>query len=451
VVTALDRTQAELAGIVGATRVLADEKTCAAFAVDGKRPRLVVYPAGAEQVAEVLRYASQERLAVIPSCNGTKLTTGNPPREYDLALSLKEMNRVRHYEPADLTVSAEPGMKFGDFRHSVGRDELWLPLNPPGGNSASLGGIVATNAAGSYRCCYGTPRDMVLGMKIATTEGKVIKSGGRVVKNVAGYDITKLMIGSFGTLGVIVEISFKLFPRPVERATFVLSATAPEKAREVRRALQQSPIRPLRVALLDSSCLELLRIEGLPDISGDGRLIWIEVTGSKRVLDRCCAELNEISARTGEKMLPQMTEDAVESVWQWIDDPHAIGRENAEDWLLKIALPVSAVEEYMIRAKHDLRQPRHRERVWAEPLGGIVHVWLHPQTDAGGSDETTLKLRRLAEELGGSLVVEIAPAAGKAKVDAWGAVGDDFEVMRKLKGAWDPNHVLSPGRFVGGL
>jgi glycolate dehydrogenase FAD-binding subunit len=451
VITALDRTLAELAGIIGAESVAAGEATCAAFAVDGKAPRLVAYPTSAEQVAEVLRYASQERLAVIPLRNGTKLAVGNPPHEYDIALSVKQMNRVWHYEPADLTVSVEPGMKFGDFRLFVGKDGLWLPLNPAGGESASLGGIVAANATGSYRCHYGTPRDMVLGMKIATTEGKVIKSGGRVVKNVAGYDITKLLIGSFGTLGVIVEISFKLFPTPAEHATFILTAGTLDKARQIRRALQQSPILPLRTALLDTCSMEFLKKAVQSEDQPGSCQVWIEVGGTKRVLERCSAELGKIAAGTGEAMRNQERDERTESVWRKIDEPHADVRTNADDWLLKVSVPVATVEEYLIRANRDLRRPEHFWRCWADPLGGIVRLWLHSTPEPAGVEEVVLKLRSFAEEFGGSLVVEIAPADGKARVDAWGAAGDDFEVMRKLKDAWDPNHILSPGRFIGEL
>jgi glycolate oxidase FAD binding subunit len=451
VVTALDRTQTELANIVGPARVVSDEKTRASLSVDGKMPRLVVYPPSAEQTAEVLRYASHERLALIPCRNATKLSIGNLSREYDLALCVKELNRIWHYEPEDLTVSAESGMKFGDFQHFVGRHGLWLPLNPPGGESASLGGIVATNATGSFRCHYGAPRDMVLGVKIATTDGKVVKAGGRVVKNVAGYDLTKLMIGSFGTLGVIVEISFKLFPRPAERATFVLTAATLEKVREIRRAIQLSPIGPLRAALLDSSYLEFLKDSEHPKEGGGGCEIWVEVGGSERVVGRCSSELKQIALRANETFREQEWNSTTEGVWSRIDDSYPVVRANTEDWLLRVSMPVSAVEEYSIRANRELRRPEHSWKVWAEPLGGIVHLWLHPHPGQAGVEDVTLKLRRLAEELGGALVVEVAPASGKAKVDTWGTVGDDFEVMRKLKDAFDPNRILSPGRFVGGL
>ena len=450
-ISALDRAQTGLGNIVGAARVVSDEKNRASLSVRGKTPQLVVYPSSAEQTAEVLCYSSQMRLALIPCCNATKLSIGNPPRDYDVALCVKEMNRVWHYEPEDLTVSAEPGMKFGDSQHFVGQHGLWLPLNPPGSAAASLGGIVATNATGSYRCFYGTPRDMVLGVKVATTEGKVIKAGGRVVKNVAGYDLTKLMIGSFGTLGVIVEMSFKLFPRPPERSTFVLTAATLEKAREIRRSIQLSPIRPLRTALLDASFAEFLKDPEHPKKSGGGCEIWIEVGGSERVVARCSSELKQIAFRANETAREQERNSTTAGVWSRIDDPYSGVRAHTDDWLLRVAISVSAVEEYMIQALRDFRRSEHSWKLWAEPLGGIVHLWLHPYPQPAGVESVVRNLRQLAEELDGSLVVEIAPPAGKAHVDTWGTVGDDLEVMRKLKDTFDPNHILSPERFVGGL
>ena len=214
---AVDSVRAELAALAGTSHALTDIAACATLAVDGKAPDCAVAPFSAEQVAAVLHYASTHQLALIPRGNGTKLSMGNPPRRYDVALSLGELNRVIHYEPADLTISVEPGMTFGAFQELVGRSGLWLPLDPRGGAGSSIGGIIAANAAGPLRQGFGGPRDMVLGLKIATTDGKIAKTGGRVVKNVAGYDLGKLLTGSCGTLGVIVEASLKLFPKPPER------------------------------------------------------------------------------------------------------------------------------------------------------------------------------------------------------------------------------------------
>jgi len=141
--TAVESIRAELASVVGESRVVSDAAACAGAAVDGVTPASVIYPASAEQVAEALKYASDRDLAVIPFRNGTKLGVGNLPRRYDLALSLKDLNQVWHYEPGDLTVSVEPGMKLGDFQRFVARDRLWLPLDPAGGSRATIGGVLA--------------------------------------------------------------------------------------------------------------------------------------------------------------------------------------------------------------------------------------------------------------------------------------------------------------------
>jgi glycolate dehydrogenase FAD-binding subunit len=255
---AAEATRAEFASIVGETRVCYDDRACAAWRVDGMTPSCIVYPGSVGQVAEMLKCASEHELAVIPVGGGTKLETGNPPRKYDIALSLRELNKVRYYEPPDLTVGVEAGMTLDDFENLVNRDGLWLPLDPPGGGQGTIGGIVATNASGPMRHFYGAPRDMVLGMRIATTDGKLIKTGGRVVKNVAGYDLGKLLIGSYGTLGIIVEVNFKLYPIPAERRTFVLQAGTLGIARDLRRSILNSPIEPLSMVLLDASTAGLL-------------------------------------------------------------------------------------------------------------------------------------------------------------------------------------------------
>src|SRR5947208_16263939 len=209
------------------------------------------------------------------------------------------MNRVWYYEPADLVISVEPGIKLGDFQHFVGRHRLWLPLDPAGGARASLGGILAASSSGPLRSAYGTPRDMVLGMKIATTEGKIIKTGGRVVKNVTGYDMAKLLIGSYGTLGVIVEVSFKLYPQPAESATFVIPLASLDAARELRRKVQQSHVQPLRMLLMDRATAAAARAFspwGEGDRSESSEL-FIEAGGSVNVIERCARGLDEMARR----------------------------------------------------------------------------------------------------------------------------------------------------------
>jgi glycolate oxidase FAD binding subunit len=451
VTTAIQSALSGLASIVGESRVVRDPAICANFAVDGMTPACVLYPASAEEVAAVLQYAAEYDLAVIPCRNATKLDVGNVPRRYDVALSLKEMSRVWHYEPADLTVTAEAGMEFGDFQHFVSRDGLWLPLDPPGGPRSSLGGILATNASGPLRLAYGAPRDMLLGMKIATIEGKVIKTGGRVVKNVAGYDVAKLLIGSYGTLGVIVEASIKLFPLPSARATFVLPTGTLGIARDLRRRILCSPLQPLRLVLLDAMASNLA-LAGTPLARKvEEPELWVEMGGSARVIERCARDLEELGKAAGAPVRRLEAEDA-DLAWARFSD--------FRSWLpeafpgvaiLKVVLPDAASEEFLSRAQQETETDNVRLAGFTQLGVGTLRLCLLEAESATARIALIRRLRKAAQDLGGALVVEHCHWDIKSRVDVWGPTGDDFALMAKMKAVWDPKGALAPGRFVGGL
>jgi glycolate oxidase FAD binding subunit len=440
--------RADLEALVGQGSVLLDSADCGAFSVDGRIPDCAVAPSTAEQVAAVLHYAGEHHLALIPCGSGTKLAMGNPPRRYDVALSLKELNRVIHYEPADLTITVEAGMPFGAFQDLVGKSGLWLPLDPRGGREASIGGIIAANAAGPLRQGFGGPRDMVLGLKIATPDGKIAKTGGRVVKNVAGYDLGKLLTGSFGTLGVIVEASLKLFPRPPERATFSMRAGTLGIARELRRSILRSPVDAMRLVLLDSPAVALLddpaQAPGRPDLE-----LWIELGGSHRVIERCMHELRQFACAVGATLVRR---EGAEEAWGRVSNLALWLQPKYRDvTVLKAALPLVASEEFLSRAQQEAESERIALASFAQVGVGIVHVCALQPTLGANVAAWVTRLRQASAELGGTLVVEHCPLALKSCVDVWGPGGDDLEAMRKMKVVWDPQQVLSPGRFVGGI
>jgi len=448
VTLAVDSVRTELAALVGQSHVLADPAACAALAVDGKVPDCAVSPSTAEQVAAVLRYASEHHLALIPRGKGSKLSTGNPPRRYDVALPLGELNRVIHFEPADLTITVEAGMTFGDFQALAGRNGLWLPLDPRGGAESSLGGIIAANAAGPLRQGFGGPRDMVLGLKIATPEGKIAKTGGRVVKNVAGYDLGKLLTGSFGTLGVIVEASLKLFPKPPERATFTLRAGTLGIARDLRRSIRRSPLEPLRLVLLDSPATALLS-DSVQVHERPGAELWIEVGGSHRVIERCAYELRQLASAAG---VPLTRLDGAEEAWERVSNLALWLQQKYRDvTVLKAALPEVASEEFVSRAQQEAEAERIALASFAQVGVGIVHLCALQQALSASVLGLVVRLRQAAAELGGTLVIEHCQVDLKSQVDVWGAGGDDLDAMLKIKSAWDPKEVLAPGRFLGGI
>ncbi len=453
----VETVQSELAGVVGDAGVTADLAACAAYAVDGQFPKWVVAPASSEEVAGLLRSAAAHNLAVIPCRNGTKLCIGNPPRRFDVALSLNRMNRVWHYEPDDLTVSVEPGMKLGDFQRFLGRRGLWLPLDPPGGPKASVGGILAANAAGPLRVAFGGPRDIALGVKVATTEGKIVKCGGRVVKNVAGYDLTKLLIGSYGTLGVVVEASLKLFPLPAERATFVFSLRNLDGARDLRRKLQSSPLEPLRMVVVDGLDRDSLLSDGHPEPACTDRPVsqsvevWIEVGGTAKVIERYAREFEGLGRELGSAALRLESPNA-ERAWERLSDLRGwAGQVNATVSILKAILPIAATEEIIRHARQEAINTKLQLASVGQTTVGVAYICVWAPEDSPVVPGLVDRLRQASEGSGGTLVIEQASPALKALFDVWGAPGDDFEVQRKLKEAWDPKGILAPGRFIGKL
>ncbi len=439
------------AGIVGARRVVTDPAVCPAFNVDGMTPGAVVYPRTAEDVATILSIASSWGLAVIPLRSGTKVGMGNAPLRYDIALCLKDLNQVWHYEPDDLTISVEAGMKFGDVQRFLSRRGLWLPLDPPGGARASVGGILAANASGPLRVRYGAPRDMVLGMTFATADGKLIKTGGRVVKNVAGYDLSKLMIGSLGTLGVILDVSFKLFPLPSLRQTFAFSDASLEACRHLRRAILASPLTPLRMVLLNGPARAIaanLSAQYGPDSNHE---FWVEVGGSESVLHRSAQILSGLSAFVGPE--PSKLDEAVaRECWDRIADYTAWASQPEQDLLvLKATLPIASTERFLEAVYQESEQEQCRVASFAQTGAGTVLLCILTAKGEAGMATFVSRLRGNATRLEGALTVLAGPPVLKQYVDTWGPPATDLASMHKLKQTLDPSGILSPGRFVGGL
>jgi glycolate oxidase FAD binding subunit len=440
--------RSDLAALLGEGQVRSDEASRLAGMVDGMLPQFAVIPTAAEQVAALLRYASEHQLAVIPLGYGTKLTTGAPPRQYDIALSLSGMQRVLHYEPADLTIGVQAGVSFQDFQNLVGKNNLWLPLDPRGAGNSSIGGIIASNAAGPLRQGYGGPRDMVIGLTVATTDGKITKSGGKVVKNVAGYDLGKLFTGSAGTLGVIVEANLKLFTRQPTRATFAFKAGSIEIASAVRRKILRSPLDPMRLLLLDAQARNLLS-GSTPGSTKPPFELWIELGGSHRVIERCMLELRHLAAESETSL--ERKEDA-ESDWEKIADLARWLQPQYNDvTVLKAALPIAGSEQFIRRSQQAAAAAKIPLASFAQVGIGIAHLGIPQEHASEAMAEFVTQVRQAARDLRGMLVVEHAPLDLKRKVDVWGAISDDLPAMRKLKTLWDPHAVLSPGRFVDGI
>src|SRR5574341_2180853 len=243
----LERRAAEVVGQGG----LVPEAERAAYAVDGLVPRVVARPASVEELSALLKVADEAGAAVVPWGGGSKQSLGGIPPRVDLVVSLARMNRVVEHEPADLTASFEAGIRLADANAALGTANQWIALDPPHGDRCTLGGVLAANASGPRRLRYGTARDLVIGVRVVHADGTVTKGGAKVVKNVTGYDMNKLYVGSLGTLGVIVEATFRLYPLPPAERTWVAAFPTAGQAREAVAKIMDSPLVPSAVELLN--------------------------------------------------------------------------------------------------------------------------------------------------------------------------------------------------------
>jgi glycolate oxidase FAD binding subunit len=233
------------------TELLTSSGDLKRFAVDGVKPQVVALPGVVDDVAALLNIASERHLAVLPVGGCTELELGQPPERYDLAICTVRLNALLEHEAADLTCSVQAGMPLAALQQYLTAKGQFLALDPPNAERATIGGILAANASGPQRLRYGAARDLVIGLRVALGDGTIARSGGKVVKNVAGYDLNKLYIGSLGTLGIIVEANFKLIPRPERQETLLVSFENAPAAMETVIALLSSVVTPTAIELLD--------------------------------------------------------------------------------------------------------------------------------------------------------------------------------------------------------
>jgi glycolate oxidase FAD binding subunit len=214
-------------------------------AVDGVLPRLVVVPRTPEAVAAVLAWASSERLSVLVRGGGSKFEWGRPPDRFDVLLETRALDRVIAHSRGDLTATVEAGVTLRELNGALAADGQHLPIDPLFGAGATVGGLLATNDSGPLRHRFGTPRDLVIGIRLATADGRLVKAGGQVVKNVAGYDLSKLVSGSFGSVAAVVSATFKLAPVPSASATIVVEAPDRGAFHRAVGAIQDSQLEPM--------------------------------------------------------------------------------------------------------------------------------------------------------------------------------------------------------------
>jgi glycolate oxidase FAD binding subunit len=440
-----------LADVVGTAHCLAGADR-APYVVDGRTPCGVVFPGSAEEVARVMRVAAAAGVPVVPWGGGTQMHRGAPPGDGAVVLGLRRLSRVVEHEPADLTATAEAGITIDALQAALGSRGQWLPLDPPAPAETTLGGVLAANLSGPRRHGYGTARDHVIGIRVVTADGQLVRAGGKVVKNVAGYDLAKLYIGSLGTLGIIVDATLKLRPRPEAAGAVWATFPALESAATAAQTLAGSELGLVALCLLDSRAAEASgRHAGLTAAAAPTVLVAVE--GLPASVDReraeAAARLRTAGARAVLELDPAAASRALEAVREvrrLVTSPVAVATAGV--------LPAD-VGAFLVTAGAAADTAGVQLAAVAHAGHGVVTlILLAAATGAPPAAATAAALARCREAAragGGHLAIDWAPLGVREICPVWDPPGPAAALMRGLKAKLDPEGVLNPGRFVGGL
>ena len=428
----MDTTLRDLTAIVGPEHAW---RVPALAGESGLHARIVVEPGTTVELSAVMALAYRETLQVCPRGSGSKLGWAMQPRDCDLVVCTTRLDRILEHAADDLIVRVESGLTLGKLQSALAASGQMLALNPPG-PEATIGGILATNASGYRRQRYGTARDLIIGITVVLADGTVAKAGGKVVKNVAGYDLSKLFAGSFGTLGIIVEAAFRLHPRALERRTVALQLQSPADAIAALSSLKNSS-RPL--------VYDALELQWMPT---GGRLVAL----FEGTLPGVVAQANDALALLAPFGPAEIATGVEEQIlwaaldrWPW--QRHAEGRYQVG---VKIAVPPAALGIM-------LRETIRLVDVFAASHEIIIHAGvgvLLLGADGGSPESLTAlvgALRDFAVRQGGSVAVLSVPDEIARSVDPWGPVATAMPLMRRVKEQFDPLGLLNRGRYVGGI
>lgn len=444
----------QTARVVGEGNVLADE-AATAYAVDGIPPKVVVFPGSVEEVSEVMKLASQEQLAVTPWGGGTAMGLGGVPERLDLVVSLHRLSHVIEHEPADLTAGVQAGIRLRDFQAFLGQKGQFLSLDPPHPEQATVGGILAANQSGPRRLRYGSARDVLIGIRVVQADGKVVKGGAKVVKNVTGYDMNKLFIGSLGTLGIIVEAIFRLYPLPAAERTYLAEFPTLDAARGAVARVLDFPVVPSALELLNPLAGRLIAEEARIGRPLERYVLATSVESVAEAVDAQLETIKKICQEEGSTGGNHLDGEHHESLWRAIRDFPSGSGSQGFSVTLKASVLLSRVAD-ALRVGEEASADQGLDCATVSEAGsGIIKFYLR---DEMASERFSQRVAEVVEKLrawtlgsGGSLVVLDAPPVVKARVDVWGPVGKTFSLMQGLKAQFDPSRILNPGRFVGKL
>ncbi len=421
-IAAVETAWSDLRVLVGAERFRTSKLE---EAVDDVLPHMFIEPANPEEVAGALKIATGAGLQVIPRGGATKMDWGNPPRSGELMLSTRRLNRVVEHAWADMTATVEAGCTLQQLQQTLAEHGQRLALDPLWPEQATIGGILATNDSGPLRIRFGSLRDLVIGITLVLPDGTLAKSGGKVVKNVAGYDLHKLATGSLGTLGIITQAIFRLHPVPRESRTLSFSNADSETMNALVLAIQDCNIVPTGVQVRAAS-------SSTPDVD-------LRFEGTTAGCDAQIEQTLRIASGARRIESPADVWNARSTLWSGAE-PSVV---------CKFSLLPSDLGNFLNLIRK-ASEPLHLPWKLVAQAVGVGYLRLEGN-DTGALLNALQDFRKNLETRGGSLVILRCPLEIKSKMDVWGSAGDALPLMRSIKAQFDPTGVLNPGRFIGGI
>ncbi|MGI8933901.1 MAG: FAD-binding oxidoreductase [Phormidesmis sp.] len=409
------------------------QQIMAAIATDHP-PAAIAFPQTTAELSKVMALAAENGWRSLPMGQGSKLSWGGLAQQIDLVISTARLNRVVEHAVGDYTVTVEPGLKVAELKQLLAEQKQFLAIDPAFANQATVGGVVATADTGSLRQRYGGLRDMLIGVQFARYDGKLARAGGRVVKNVAGYDLMKLMTGAYGSLGILSELTFRLYPVQAESRSLILSGET-AAIEQAAAAIRLSGLTPVALDILSASLMDSLDRE--TSLSLVARFQGIPA-GVEEQIER----LQKIA--TDHSLTCQSLDgEADQDFWQQLGDVLQSGT-----LICKVGLRPSAISA-MLKLLGTVMPSALAKLQVSSGLGWVQLESVNETTDelVNGLE----KLRSHCQINGGFLTLLQAPKALKQKIEIWGYSGNASGVMSALKQKFDPHRLLSSGRFVGGL
>jgi FAD/FMN-containing dehydrogenase len=478
-VTQFDPIAKDLEGLMGRDRLLTEPGAVGRYTIDGLAPKAVVFPKDTRHVADILAWAGRYDLAIVPWGSGTKMSTCRPPRRVDLVMAMARMNHMLDVDTANLTITVEAGVRFRDVQarlateddrcylpiEGLGKDtgELvcsershsgcFLPLDPPFADRATMGGIIAANASGPRRLLYGLPRDLLLGVRFVTPGGDIVGAGGKTVKNVSGYDISKLMIGSFGTLGVLCEMTLRLLPLPEAMETLILPFGSFSGAQSFAQAVLSTKLLPAALEVANAAAMEGIPWKGVAANLGHGAyMVLVALEAFREAVERMRKEMIVIAQRFGATGHALVSEEGHRLFWLAVSDLQGSTAHRFPDTVsLQLTYPLSQWPRLFQLVERDLAAAGLKYAILCHAGSGVsvVHIFEGRGT-AWGKDAVRATAGLLAgcRESGGNLTVLQAPPGLKGDLPVWGEAGGDHAIMKRIRERIDPKGLLSPGRFA---